>query len=130
MNHCPNMPRPTRARLRSHAGAAYRPRAYRRRAMPDNKFIVTFLPMLTAYGVRIVGVILAVWISLKIAGTLQRHVTNGLRNRRFDETLSVFFGSMLRWLIIISAVLACLSVFGIETTSFAAVIGAAGLAVG
>jgi small conductance mechanosensitive channel len=98
--------------------------------MPDNKFIVTFLPMLTAYGVRIVGVILAVWISLKIAGTLQRHVTNGLRNRRFDETLSVFFGSMLRWLIIISAVLACLSVFGIETTSFAAVIGAAGLAVG
>ncbi|MFI5305782.1 MAG: mechanosensitive ion channel family protein [Polyangiales bacterium] len=98
--------------------------------MPDNKSVEAFLPILTTYGVRVVGVVIAIWISLKIAAALQRHVTNGLRSRKFDETLSVFFGSMLRWLVIVGAVLACLSVFGIETTSFAAVIGAAGLAIG
>ena len=98
--------------------------------MNTEKMIETFVPMITSYGVRIIGVIFAVWIALKSANWMQQRVTNGLRKRKFDETLSIFFGSMLRWLIIVAAVLTCLSIFGIETTSFAAVIGAAGLAVG
>src|SRR4051794_35455351 len=88
------------------------------------------IPLATAYGVRIVGVLVAIWVSFKVAGWLQHRVTSGLRSRKFDETLAIFFGNVLRWLILVAAVLACLSVFGIETTSFAAIIGAAGLAVG
>jgi small conductance mechanosensitive channel len=94
------------------------------------KVLDTLLPIITAYGIRILGVIIAIWISFRIASWLQLAVTGGLRKRKFDETLSIFFGNIIRWLLLIAALLACFSVFGIETTSFAAIIGAAGLAVG
>ena len=96
----------------------------------DTDRLLALLPLVTAYGLRIVGVLLAIWLSFKVAGWLQHRVTDGLRSRKFDETLSIFFGNMLRWLILVASMLACLSVFGVETTSFAAVIGAASLAVG
>lgn len=87
-------------------------------------------PQLTSYALRIIGVLLVLWVAFKIAKWVQRRITAGLAKKKFDETLSIFFGTLARWLIILGAVLACLGVFGIETTSFAAVIGAAGLAVG
>jgi small conductance mechanosensitive channel len=90
----------------------------------------TLIPLATAYGLRVLGVLLAIWVSFRIAAWLQHRVTGVLRLRKFDETLSIFFGNLLRWLILVASLLACLSVFGIETTSFAAVIGAGGLAVG
>jgi small conductance mechanosensitive channel len=98
--------------------------------MDTNKLLVVVIPFITTFGIRVIGVIAVIWIAIKIAGGLQNGVTRGLRQRKFDETLSIFFGNMLRWLVIVGTVLACLSLFGIETTSFAAVIGAAGLAVG
>lgn len=98
--------------------------------MDVGKLTETLAPLVASYGLRIIGVLIAIWVSLKIASWLQHRVTSGLRARKFDETLSIFFGNVLRWLIVVGAVLACLGVFGIETTSFAAVIGAAGLAVG
>ena len=98
--------------------------------MNASKFFDTLLPIITTYGVRILGVLIAVWISFRVAGWLQHAVTGGLRKRKFDETLSIFFGNIIRWLLLVAAMLACFSVFGIETTSFAAIIGAAGLAVG
>lgn len=90
----------------------------------------TNLPLLISYGLRAIGVLFAIWVSLRLAGWLQRRTTSVLLARQFDQTLSIFFGSLLRWLVIVAAVIACLGVFGIETTSFAALIGAAGLAVG
>ena len=98
--------------------------------MNTDKLTETLLPLLTSYGLRIIGVLFTFWVSLKLAGWLQRRVTGGLRARSFDATLSIFFGNLLRWLVIVGTVLACLGVFGIETTSFAAILGAAGLAIG
>ncbi len=89
-----------------------------------------FLPQLADYGVRVIGVLIALWLSFKLSGWLGSNITNTLRARKFDATLSIFFGSLTRWLVLVSAILACLSLFGIETTSFAAILGAAGLAVG
>ncbi|HKP55332.1 MAG TPA: mechanosensitive ion channel family protein [Polyangiales bacterium] len=90
----------------------------------------TLGPLALTYGLRVIGVLVAIWLSFRISHWLQNKVTRGLRSRAFDETLAIFFGNLLRWLILVASLLACLSVFGIETTSFAAVIGAAGLAVG
>ena len=98
--------------------------------MNTGKLFETLVPLITAYSLRVIGVLVALWASLAVAGWLQHRVTGALRGRKFDETLSIFFGNVLRWLVVVAAVLACLSVFGIETTSFAAIIGAAGLAVG
>ncbi len=51
-------------------------------------------------------------------------------HERFDPTLANFLGSIARWAIIIFAGIFVLSRFGIETTSLAAIVGAAGLAIG
>lgn len=88
------------------------------------------LPTLIEYGIRIIGVLIALWVSFRIANWAQSRVVATLGKRSFDKALTLFFGSLIRWLIVIAAVLACLSLFGIETTSFAAILGAASLAVG
>ncbi|HMO85873.1 MAG TPA: mechanosensitive ion channel, partial [Lacipirellulaceae bacterium] len=49
---------------------------------------------------------------------------------RFDETLTLFLAKLVRWLILLMVGLSCLGYFGVETTSFAALLGAAGLAIG
>jgi small conductance mechanosensitive channel len=82
------------------------------------------------YGPPMAGavVMLAVawWLSAKVA-----HLTvKALERARVELTLSRFMGSVVRWGILVMAVLACLSVFGVQTTSFAAVIGASALALG
>lgn len=82
------------------------------------------------YGVKIVGVLFALWIASRLAAWVERKVKSTLQARKFDEALSVFFASLARWTLLVTAVLACLGVFGVETTSFAAIIGAAGLAIG
>jgi small conductance mechanosensitive channel len=78
--------------------------------------------MAVALIVLIAGWILAGWV-----GGIAR---KALARARIDETLSKFLSKTARWAIILLVVLACLSVFGVETTSVAAVIGSAGIAVG
>ncbi len=87
-------------------------------------------PLIATYGVRVLGALLGLFVAFRVASALQDRVTGGLQKRKFDATLSIFFGNLARWLVVTASVLAILSIFGIETTSFAAIIGAAGLAVG
>lgn len=47
-----------------------------------------------------------------------------------EETLAAFLGSMLRFLVFFSALIAAVMLVGVNTTSMAAVLGATGLAVG
>ncbi len=90
----------------------------------------SILPTLIDYGVKVVGVLIGLWVAFRIAAWVQNKVVKGLEQRKFDKALTLFFGSLARWGLILLAVLGCLGIFGVETTSFAAVIGAAGLAIG
>ncbi len=90
----------------------------------------TIVPKLMDYGVKVVGVLIGLWLAFRIAGWAQNKVVKTLQKRKFDEALTLFFGSLTRWILILLSVLTCLTIFGVETTSFAAVIGAAGLAIG
>ncbi len=84
----------------------------------------------TDYAVRVIGVLALLIVARWIANWASRLVTAGLERSEFDQTLTKFFGNVARYTILILAVLACLGVFGVETTSFAAVLAAAGFAVG
>ncbi len=95
-----------------------------------NKLAEAASPLLMTYGVRALGVLVLLLIAWTIAGWIGRIVSRGMERAKIDATLSKFAAKMARWSILIMAMLACLSVFGIQTTSFAAVIGAAGLAIG
>ena len=82
------------------------------------------------YGLKIVGVLLLVWIGFKLAKVFKKLTAKALENASVETTIANFVGSLVYYLILAVVILAILSIFGIETTSVAAVIGAAGLAVG
>jgi len=75
-------------------------------------------------------VLILLFLAWTISSWLSGIVARGLRRIRFDETLTRFLAKLVRWGILLLVGLTCLSFFGVETTSFAAVIGAAGLAIG
>ena len=85
---------------------------------------------ISTVGAKVLGVLIAIWLAFRLAKWVENKVTSTLKAKKFDEALSIFLGNAARWLLIIMAILACLGVFGVQTTSFAAVLGAASLAVG
>ena len=82
------------------------------------------------YGPDILTVFLLIFAAWIIAGWARRTVRRGLERARFDMTLTKFIANMVRWAILAVAVVMCLGRFGVQTASFAALIGALGLAIG
>jgi len=89
-----------------------------------------WLYVTTYYGLRVTFVLVLMILAWTISSWASAIVGTGLRRVKFDETLTRFISKLVRWIILLLVGLMCLSYFGIETTSFAAVIGAAGLAIG
>jgi small conductance mechanosensitive channel len=79
--------------------------------------------LLTAMIIFIIGS-----IGARAASRAVRRV--GLRSRVADPTLVPVFSSLIRWTIWILSVIAALDAFGVETRSFLAFLGAAGIGVG
>jgi len=83
------------------------------------------------YGMAVVFAILILLIGFWFATWFKKLVIKGMRKSgKIDETIIIFTGSMVRYLIIVFTILAVLDRFGVETTSLVALLGAAGLAVG
>jgi len=86
--------------------------------------------LLAAYGLKIVLAIvifiLGRWVA-KLFGKLTQRV---MEKQDVDQTLRSFVGNLVYYALLTFVILAALSQLGIQTTSFIAVIGAAGLAVG
>ena len=90
----------------------------------------SFQTLLTTYAVRVVGVFVLLGVAWLASAWGRRAVVRSLERASFDPTLTKFFGNAARWTILLLAGLTCLGVFGVETTSFAAVLGAGGIAIG
>lgn len=88
------------------------------------------IPQLTTLGGNIVLVLLILFGALLVGGWARALVMRLLERVNFDKTLTKFFGSTARWLILLFAALGCLEVFGFNTTSFAAALGGASVAIG
>lgn len=84
----------------------------------------------SAVGWPIVKAILLLIIVLFLARWAKRIVVGASRKAKIDETLARFFGNLARWGMLLLGLLAILNTFGVQTTSFAAVIAAAGFAIG
>jgi small conductance mechanosensitive channel len=82
------------------------------------------------YLVPAVSVLVFLFIAWIVAGIIGRISGKAMQKAKVDMTLSRFASKAIRWMILIFALLGCLGYFGINVTSFAAVIGAAGLAIG
>jgi small conductance mechanosensitive channel len=86
--------------------------------------------MIVRYAPPILGVLILVVVALVVSGWIGRLVARLLTRAKVEKTLAGFFGTCARWGLMVLALIACLGVFGVETTSFAAVVGAAVLAIG
>jgi small conductance mechanosensitive channel len=82
------------------------------------------------YGTRVLFVFILMTLAWTASSWASSAVRAALGRVKFDETLTIFLAKLVRWLILLLVTLTCLSYFGVETTGFAAVIGAAGLAIG
>jgi small conductance mechanosensitive channel len=88
-----------------------------------NKYIVNpGLSLIGGVAILIVGL----WLSKRITKIFQKV----LKKKEFDESLSLFLGSMVGISLKILVVITSLTILGIEMTSFIALLGAAGLAIG
>jgi small conductance mechanosensitive channel len=93
-------------------------------------WVETLVPYVTMYGLRVIGAIIILIIGRFAAGFARKVVKKMLNARGVDPSVVSFAGSLVYALVLVFAVLASLAKFGIQTTSFVAVLGAAGLAVG
>lgn len=82
------------------------------------------------YGVKLVSAILIFLIGKMVVGLLVDIVKKLMAKSNVDTTLISFSGNILYWLGLTFIIIAALSKLGIETTSLAATIAAAGLAIG
>ncbi len=85
---------------------------------------------LTIYGFRVLGAIIILIAGIWAAKLLTRILRRVLENRKVDQTLVTFGGNLLHTALIAFVAIAALNQVGVQTTSFIAVLGAAGLAVG
>jgi len=82
------------------------------------------------FGFKVIGAV-ALWIiGGMVINIIRRIAERGMTARKVDPTLIRYTEAALRVVLRIALIIAILSVFGIETTSFAALIAAAGVAIG
>lgn len=82
------------------------------------------------YGLKIIGAVLIFVIGVWIAKRIQKLLVAVMKKKKVDDTLQTFLENLVYILLMIVIVLAALSALGVETTSFIAILGAAGLAIG
>jgi len=69
-------------------------------------------------------------IGLKIISILVKFAGKGMEKRGTDETLRPFLLNLLSWILKAALVITVIQMLGVATTSFVALLGVAGLAVG
>jgi small conductance mechanosensitive channel len=82
------------------------------------------------YGIKIIFALVIFIVGRWIARIVQSLTERILSGRKVDPTIISFVGHLLYIALIVFVVIASLAQLGIQTTSFIAVIGAAGLAIG
>lgn len=99
----------------------------------DDKMMTWLQPvadMAVSIGVKLVGALVLWMVGRVLIGLARRMVTATMRQRELDPTLSRYLDSTLDVLLNLILVIAILGVFGVETTTFAGLLAAAGVAIG
>jgi small conductance mechanosensitive channel len=87
-------------------------------------------PLITLYGLKILAAIVILIVGRIIAGIVRSILWRASKSSKTDTTVMTFIGNIAYVAVFAFAVIAALGRLGVETASFIAVIGAAGLAVG
>lgn len=94
------------------------------------KLLEQFQQMAVAYAPKVALAILTLIIGFWLANKISGFLAHTLHKRKVEETVVPFLVSIAGVLLKVMVLISVASMFGIETTSFIALIGAAGLALG
>jgi len=93
--------------------------------------IETGMTVTADYGLKIIGAAILLILGWIAAGFVARAITRAFgRFSRIDATITTFTASSAKYAVLTFTVIAVLSSVGVQTTSFVAVLGALGLAIG
>jgi small conductance mechanosensitive channel len=92
--------------------------------------VENLIAFVSTWGLQVIGALAVLLIGRWLAGRLRRLTSRSLERAKVDASLVPFLASLVYYLSLTVVVIAVLNLFGIQTTSLIAVLGAAGLAVG
>jgi len=98
--------------------------------LSTNNILEKSSQILIEYGPKLVGAIIVWIIGSIVIKTISKAFTRVLDKRDMDESLKPFLRSLVSILLKVLLVISVLGMLGVEMTSFIAILGAAGLAVG
>ena len=93
-------------------------------------YVTKFISVLVDYSPRLISAVLILIVGIYTIKFINRFVRNLMVQRALEPTLSKFLADILNWALKILLFVSFISKLGIETSSFVAILGAAGLAVG
>lgn len=86
--------------------------------------------MLIGFIPKIIGCILVLWLGFKLIKLLKKTFLRFLEHRNVDTSIKTFLASLIDVLLKIMVIIMAMDIIGIKATSFIAILGALGLAVG
>ena len=94
------------------------------------KLVEQVRQLAVTFGLNILSAIAILIIGIWIAKLIRKYLEKALSKKEIDKTLLSFLANLLYFILLTLVVLVALGQLGIETTSFIAILGAAGLAIG
>ena len=95
-----------------------------------DKYIDKLIDLLVEYGPKLIGAIVVLLLGLWIIKIITKAVSKIMKKKNTDPSLASFIKSLTTILLKVLLVISVMGMVGIEMTSFIAILGAAGLAVG
>lgn len=86
--------------------------------------------LVTEWGLKVIGAAVVLIVGRIVAGWIRSALRRVMARNEVDQILIPFLSGLTYYLVLAVVVIAVLQLFGIQTTSLVAVLGAAGLAVG
>ncbi|WP_133507334.1 mechanosensitive ion channel family protein [Flavobacterium chryseum] len=95
-----------------------------------SNYAARFIEVLLDYSPKLISAILILFIGLYAIRLINRIIRKVMIKRNLDPTLTKFLADILLWALRVLLFVTFISKLGIETSSFVAILGAMGLAVG
>lgn len=92
--------------------------------------VQSLVTIVSTWGLQVLGALAVLIVGRIVAGWLRRLTRRALERAELEPVLIPFLASGVYYVALAAVLIAVLGLFGIETTSLVAVLGAAGLAVG
>ena len=94
------------------------------------KYLDLVKTMLVEYGPKLIGALVVLFVGLWIIKALNRSIKKLMLKSKMDDSLVPFLSSLIGSILKVLLIISVMGMIGIEMTSFIAILGAAGLAIG